>query len=167
MRPLQLLILVTVLSWSVTPSAGEPRNQGLRFDVTDARDEITQAIDATLALRVVRVPHERIPHFGWEVQVVERTAPGRGQNLLRRKTSLNGPHPSDVLAWLSRNRRFPDDRILIVPGYPYEIRIRLIDCRTQQIDDDASFTSGRIEISWRRLDLTRLESVRVPRTLVL
>jgi hypothetical protein len=45
---------------------------------------------------------------------------------------------------------------LIVSGYPYEIRIRLIDCRTEQIGDEASFVSGRIEISWRRLDLAGL-----------
>jgi hypothetical protein len=67
------------------------------------------------------------------------------------------------LAWLSRDRRFPDERVLIVPGHPYEIRIRLIECRTEQIDDDAFFASGQIEISWRRLDLAGLPKVTASR----
>ncbi|MFZ5876379.1 MAG: hypothetical protein ACOYXU_08225 [Nitrospirota bacterium] len=163
MRLLSLLILVSALSSATTSSANEPDVRGLRFDVTDGREEITQAIDATLMLRVVRVTNERVPHFGWEVQVVERTTRGRGENLLRRDTSAGGPHPSNVLAWLSHDRRYPDERILIVSGHPYEIRIRLINCRTEQIGDDASFTAGQIAISWRRLDLAGVATVRVLR----
>ncbi|HET8759769.1 MAG TPA: hypothetical protein VFN94_01780 [Nitrospiria bacterium] len=156
MRRCCLLILLASVAWSTTPAAGEPRDQTLRIDVTDSRREITQAIDATLTLRIVRVPHERAPHFGWEIQVVDRPTRGRGTNLLRPQTFSGGPHPSDVLAWLSRDRHFPDDRVLIVPGQPYEIRIRLIDCRTEQIGDAVSFVSGHVEISWRRLDLAAL-----------
>lgn len=163
MTRFRLLMLLIAISSAATSLAGKPRDQPLRVDVTDPRTEITQAIDATLMLRVVRVPHERVPHFGWEVQVVERTARGSGNNLLRRKTSSGGPHPTDVLAWLSRDRHFPDDRTLIVRGYPYEILIRLIDCRTEAIDDDASFVSGRMEISWRRLDLAGLTPIQHPR----
>lgn len=163
MTRFRLLMLLIAIFWAGTSLGGEPRDQPLRVDVTDPRNEITQAIDATLMLRVVRVPHERVPHFGWEVQVVERTTRGSGNNLLRRKTSSGGPHPTDVLAWLSRDRHFPDDRTLIVRGYPYEIRIRLIDCRTEPIDDDASFVSGRVEISWRRLDLAGLTPIQRPR----
>jgi hypothetical protein len=160
MRRCCLLILLASVAWSTTPAAGEPRDhQTLRFDVTDSRREITQAIDATLMLRIVRVPHERVPHSGWEIQVVDRATRGRGTNLLRPQTFSGGPHPSDVLAWLSRDRHFPDDRVLIVPGQPYEIRIRLIDCRTEQIGDAVSFVSGHVEISWRRLDLARLTTL--------
>jgi hypothetical protein len=159
----RLLILLTAISWAATSAAGELRDHAFRVDVIDPRNEITQAIDATLMLRVVRVPHERVPHFGWEVQVVERAAQGSRNNLLRRKTFSGGPHPTDVLAWLSRDRHFPDDRTLRVPGYPYEIRIRLIDCRTEPIGDDVSFVSGRVEISWRRLDLAGLTPIQRPR----
>jgi hypothetical protein len=153
MSGLRLLMLLTTLCWTASLWASEPGDQHLRFEITDPRDEITQAIGAVLMLRVVRVAHEQVPHFGWEVQVVERTDRGQGTNLLRRNPSSGGPHPTDILAWLSRDRHFPDDRTLIVPGYPYEIRIRLIDCRAEQINDNASFVSGHVEISWRRLDL--------------
>jgi hypothetical protein len=160
-----VLILLMVLSWTVTLSAGETLDQRLRFDVTDLRNEITRPIDTSLMLRVVRVRHHRAKHFGWEVQVVERTQQGQGHNLLRGKPSAGGPHPSDVLAWLSRDRRFPDERLLIVPGRPYELRIRLINCRTEQIDDEASFASGEIEVSWRRLDLAGLPTVSASRAI--
>ncbi|MFZ5861722.1 MAG: hypothetical protein ACOYXR_02550 [Nitrospirota bacterium] len=153
MRLVRLVTFLATIAWSATLVAGEPLAQTIRFDVTDPRDEITRDIDAALMLRVVRVRHERGSRVGWEVQVVERARLNRRNNLLRDHPSSGGPHPSDVLAWLSRERRFPDDRTLRIPGQPYEIRIRLIDCRTEQIGDDASFVSGTIEISWRRLDL--------------
>ena len=159
MSGFMILIFLMVLSWTVTPWAGDTLDHRLRFDVTDGRNEITRAINAGLMLRVVRVGHQRTKHIGWEVQVVERTPQGWGHNLLRSKSSSGGPHPSDVLAWLSRDRRFPDERLLIVPGHPYEIRIRLIECRTEQIDDHAFFASGQIEISWRRMDLAGLPTV--------
>jgi hypothetical protein len=165
MRLFRLLTFLATISWAATSLAGEPLAQAIRFDVTDPRDEITQAIDAALMLRVVRVRHERVSHLGWEVQVADRANQGRGANLLRDHPSSGGPHPSDVLAWLSRDRRFPDDRTLRVPGQPYEIRIRLIDCRTELIGDAASFLSGWIEISWRRLDLAGLPTVSASRAI--
>ena len=157
MRALRVLVLLTVGCAAARLWAGEPADQRLSFEITDPRKEVTHAIDGSLMLRVVRVPSERVEHFGWEVQVVERTA--RRRNLLRDKTYSGGPHPTDILAWLSRDRHFPDDRTLIIPGHPYEIRIRLLDCRTEQIKDTASFVSGRVEISWRRLDLARLATI--------
>jgi hypothetical protein len=123
----------------------------VRFDVTDPRETITREIDSTLQLRVVRIPHSHVAHFGWEVQVLERDA-GSSPNVLRRGVSPGGPHPSDILAWLSRDRYFPDDRRLPLPGHPYEFRIRLIDCHTERTGDDVGFVSGSVEILWRRLD---------------
>jgi hypothetical protein len=159
MSGFRVLILLMVLSETVAASTGDTLDRRLRFDVTDSRKEITKTIDVSLLLRVVRVGNQRAKHLGWEVQVVERAQQGRGHNLLRANPFSGGPHPSDILAWLSRDRLFPDQRLLIVPGYPYEIQIHLIDCRTEQIDEDASFTSGQIEIRWRRLDLAGLPAV--------
>ncbi len=73
--------------------------------------------------------------------------------MLRDRAFSGGPHPSDILAWLSRDRYFPDERTLPVPGHPYEIRIRLINCQTEPVGEDIGFVSGRVEVSWRRLDL--------------
>ena len=145
--------------WLIAPamwgySADAPPERTLRFDVTDPRETITLEIDPTLLLRVVRISHSRVAHFGWEVQVVEAGAVFSDHNLLRRGIPSTGPHPSDVLAWLSRDRYFPDDRRLLLPGYPYEIRIRLIQCRTERLGEDAGFVSGTVEVTWRRLDLS-------------
>ncbi len=153
-------LLQVWIVWWITPgaaalSADSLPAQTLRFDVTDPRDTITREIDSTLLLRVVRIAHSRVAHFGWEVQVAERGAGSVGTNVLRRGIPSGGPHPSDVLAWLSRERYFPDDRRLRLPGYPYEIRIRLIKCRTVLVGDDTGFVSGSVEITWRRLDSAR------------
>ena len=155
MRLFRLLIvlLAVVGAAGSSPASAAPPERTLRFDVTDQRDAVTRDIDSTLRLRVVRVPHSRVAHFGWEVQVVDRSAGTPAKNLLRHQTFSGGPHPTDVLAWISHERYFPDERILPVPGYPYEIRIRLIDCRTEQVGDDVGFVSWSVEVTWRRLDL--------------
>jgi hypothetical protein len=148
------LLIVSLFDAVVVGQFAEaPDNRALRFDVTDSRESITQHIDATLRLRALRIPHTGVAHFGWEIQVVEGPAGDSGRNILRSRSFSGGPHPSDVLAWLSRRRYFPDERTLPVPGYPYEIRIRLIDCRTEQIGEDIGFVSGRVEVGWRRLDV--------------
>lgn len=162
---LQLLIVWEIAPGAAALSAGPPTEQTLRFDVTDPRETITRDIDSTLLLRVVRIAHSRVAHFGWEVQVAEHGAGPAGENVLRRGVVFGGPHPSDVLAWLSRERHFPDDRRLRVPGYPYEIRIHLIDCRTARIGADSAFVSGTVEITWRRLDSAARQSlIRVSRS---
>jgi hypothetical protein len=150
---LQLLIVWWIAPGAAALSAPSLPEQTLRFDVTDPRETITVEIDSTLLLRVVRITHSRVAYFGWEVQVAERGSGSVETNVLRRGIPSDGPHPSDVLAWLSRERHFPDDRRLPVPGYPYEIRIRLIDCRTTRVGEDTGFVSGSVEITWHRLDL--------------
>lgn len=148
-----LLIVSLVAATAVGPSVDATPDRALWFDVTDPRESITASIDSTLRLRAVRISHARVPHFGWEVQVVEDPTNASGTNVLRDRSFSGGPHPSDLLAWLSRSRYFPDERTLPVPGHPYEIRIRLIDCRTENLGEDIGFVSGRVEVSWRRLDL--------------
>lgn len=152
-RSLFLLLIVSLVAAVVAYSADATLDRALRFDVTDPRKAITAKIASTLRLRAVRISHARVPHFGWEVQVVEGPTDAAGTNVLRDRSFSGGPHPSDVLAWLSRRRYFSDERTLPVPGHPYEIRIRLIDCRTEQVGEDIGFVSGRVEVSWRRLDL--------------
>jgi hypothetical protein len=149
---LRLFIIWWITLEAAALSAAPPHDRTLRFDVTDPRETISREIDSTLLLRVVRITHSRVAHFGWEVQVAERRSGSAETNVLRRGIPSDGPHPSDVLAWLSRERHFPDDRRLPVPGYPYEIRIRLIDCRTTRVGEDTGFVSGSVEITWRRLD---------------
>ncbi len=148
-----LFALLIISLASPIVSADQPTERAVRFDVTDPRPSITWTIDSTLHLRAVRISHAQVPHFGWEIQVVEGAAGSSAKNILRSRSFSGGPHPSDVLAWLSRERYFPDQRTLPVPGYPYELRIRLIDCRTDQVGDAVGFVSGSVEVSWRRLDL--------------
>lgn len=144
--------IVLLMLLATTPTTAVRSETGLRFDVTDPRDVIIRTMDSSLALRVVRVRHSRVAHFGWEVQVVERSAGASGRSLLRHRSFSGGPHPTDVLAWLSHERYYPDERTLPVLGYPYEVRIRLIDCRTEQVGEDVGFVSGSVVVTWRRLD---------------
>lgn len=153
MKQLFFALLTVSLAHPIAVFADEPADRAIRFEVTDPRPLITWTIDSTLQVRAVRISHADVPHFGWEVQVVEGAASASSKNVLRGRSFSGGPHPSDVLAWLSREQYFPDYRTLPVPGYPYELRIRLIDCRTDLVGDTVGFVSGSVEVSWRRLDL--------------
>lgn len=152
-RSLFLILIVSLAAAVVGYSAYAAPDRALRFDVTDPRELISVSIDSTLRLRAVRISHVHVPHFGWEIQVVEDSTGAVGANVLRNRSFSGGPHPSDILAWLSRDRYFPDERTLPVPGHPYEIRIRLINCKTEPVGEDIGFVSGRVEVAWRRLDL--------------
>ena len=48
--------------------------------------------------------------------------------------------------------------MLPVYGYPYEIRIRLVDCRTAGSGANAVFAAGTIEVAWRRAPIRRTEN---------
>jgi hypothetical protein len=116
----------------------------IRIDVTDTVAVVERPLGPRLLLRVTRA------WAGWIVSVVRRPARQDSPNLLYHSRSWHGPYITDVLAWLHAQQRMPDERILPVYRYPYEIRIRLIDARTLGTGEDAHFTGGTLEVAWRR-----------------
>jgi hypothetical protein len=136
-----------------------PFTAALRFDVTDTTAAFEHSLGDSLVLRV-----SREGSLGWIVSVVRRSPEPNQPNLLYHSRAWHGPYPTDVLAWSFKSRYFPDERLLPVYGYPYEIRIRLIDCRTAGRREHIVFAAGTIEVAWRRGSIhRRLGARRLPR----
>jgi hypothetical protein len=126
----------------------------IRLNVADTTSLIERPIGRALVLQLRRVPQGRLTRFGWQVAVLRRPVRPGGWNLLYHSRNLHGPYPTDILAWIQQRQYYPDERVLSVYGQPYEIRIRLIDCRTSGTGEDAQFETGTIEVGWRRALLT-------------
>ncbi len=136
-------------SWAA-PQDTTPFTVAFRFSVTDTTETMEHPLGPSLLLRV-----RREGSLGWTVSVVRRSSGLYSRNLLYHSRLWHGPYPTDVMAWSYQSRRFPDERLLPVYGYPYEIRIRLIDCRTSGTGDDVVFEAGTIEVAWRRAPVVR------------
>lgn len=127
----------------------------VRFVVTDTTEAYECPLGSSLGLRV-----RREPPMGWVVSVTAKSSEADSPNLLYHSRSWRGPYPTDVFAWSHQRRFFPDERILPVYGHPYEIRVRLVDCRTSGAGDDAVFEAGTIEVAWRRAPVERVSDDR-------
>jgi len=124
----------------------------LRFPVTDTTRMFEHPLDSGLVIRVVRQADADSRHMGWWVAVVRTSAKGDDFfNLLYHSTYWHGPYPTDLYAWHYGKTRFPDERILPVYGYPYELRVRCPGCKTRGQGPDVRFTEGVVEVGWRRL----------------
>ncbi|MGH7590155.1 MAG: hypothetical protein ACREL2_01845 [Gemmatimonadales bacterium] len=143
------LILLTTLATSATgrptPPDTTPFTVAVRFTATDTTPRFEESLGTALLLRV-----EREPPDGWVVSVVRRGAGTDPRNLLFHSRRWHGPYPTDVFAWSFRQRYFPDERVLPVYGYPYEVRIRLVGCHASGTGATAVFDAGTIEVAWRR-----------------
>lgn len=144
-----LLALGVVLLTSL-PAASEDRWRRVLVPVTDTRPAVDELIAPDLLLRIVRVPHARIRHFGWSVEVVAYPRVPDSPNLLVPADSRQGSSPVDVLAWMTRQSDGPGERRLAVRGHPYEVRIRVVDVTTEVVGEDTGFLAGVLEVSWRR-----------------
>ncbi len=127
-----------------------PYTVAVRFDVRDTTAEFVRPLGPSLVLRV-----RREARAGWTVAVVRRSSESKARNLLVHSREWHGPYPTDVLAWSYQGRVFPDVRVLPVYGYPYEVRVRLIECRTVGSGDDTVFEAGTIEVGWRHAPVVR------------
>jgi hypothetical protein len=115
------------------------------FDVADSRGTIYHDIGNDLVLRAVK------QDVGWSVQVTRKPAGRKSSwNLLFRSSRWHGPHPSDIYAWHVKERYFSNERVLAVRGYPYEVRVALINPLVEGEGPQARFKSGTVRISWRR-----------------
>ena len=150
---ISLVLLTTVIAAPLGTAAAQdttPFTVALRFAVTDTTPLFEQPLDSSLLLRV-----ERVPPYGWIVRVVRRGAGSDQPNLLYHSHQWHGPYPTQVFAWSFQQHYFPDERVLPVYGYPYEVRVRLLDCRATGSGASAVFEAGTIEVAWRRAPIQR------------
>jgi hypothetical protein len=124
--------------------------QGLRFFATDTKELFEYQVGRDLTVRVRRAVDAQGSHFGWDLSVVDRRL-SRSPNFLYECLCGHGPRPNDLYAWHFRSGP-ASDRILPIYGYPFELHVRFVDWRINDGDaTKAQFTSGTIEIGWRRL----------------
>lgn len=148
---LPLVIALGALAPGQTaPRDTTPYTVAVRFEVTDTTEVFERPLGPSLLLRV-----QREGRSGWVVAVVRRSSRPDQPNLLYHSRRWHGPYPTDVLAWSYQRRLFPDVRVLLVRGYPYKVRVRLIDCRTSGSGDGAAFEAGTIEVGWRHISSPR------------
>ena len=158
MIALALVPALSVLALVRPPAQDStPFTVALRFDVTDTTATFERPLGDSLVLRV-----RREGSSGWIVSVVPRSSPDE-PNLLYHSLRWHGPYPTDVLAWSSQRGYFPGERLLPVYGYPYEIRIRLIDARTTGSGGSAVFEAGTIDVAWRRAPIQHRLGTAPPR----
>jgi len=144
-----LLAVLAVLLLNGLHLEGKQKHGGsLTFDVRDKREVITRSIDKHLLLRVERADKLAQEPVGWDIQVVRKPFDVNSGNLLYHSREWHGPYPSQVEAWHVADRYFPNERELEVRGYPYELRIILIN--PVVAGDGSSFVSGEIKIIWKR-----------------
>ena len=148
MKKALLAILAVLLLNGLNTEATQKRGGSLTFDVGDERKVITRSIDKHLLLRVVRVDSGTQGDFSRDIQVVRKPFHINSSNLLYHSREWHGPYPSQVDAWQVAKEYFPNERKLDVRGYPYEVKIILID--PVVAGDEPSFVSGKIKIIWKR-----------------
>jgi hypothetical protein len=124
----------------------------IRFPVTDTTRVFEHSLDSGLVISVFRQADADWRHMGWWVAVMRTPAPDDNSfNLLYHSRYWHGPYPTDLYAWHYGKTRFPNERILPVYGYPYELRVRCPGCKTAGQGQDAHFMEGIVEVGWRRL----------------
>lgn len=124
----------------------QARNK-ISIDVTDTRKVITRDVNKNLLLRLVKdsINHE---HFCWYVEVFRKPYRKNSANLIyTNKTGVTSDR-SQVCAWQVSEQYFPNERELKVRGYPFAVKIALINPATEGTESSARFVSGTLEVSW-------------------
>jgi hypothetical protein len=122
----------------------------LRFPVTDTTPLFERALGSALTVQVRREADVQGVPGGWSVAVVRLGGGPEAFNLLYHSRAWHGSYPTDLFAWIHEDHYFPDERVLPVYDYPYELRLRCVDCVTAKTARGVEFISGRVEVGWRR-----------------
>ena len=133
----------------------------LTFPVTDERPGFTVEIGRDVVLQVRRAVDAQGRHFGWDFVATDRRL-GNSPNFFYDCFCGHGPRPHDLYAWHFAGGYFPAERILPIYGYPFEVRVRCLDC--QVLGDggtEARFTAGTLDIGWRRLATANPRQLRI------
>ena len=149
-RVLPIVAMLFILHlWSL--AGGQNSGGSLTFSVVDERKVIARNIDRDLLLRVVKDSSIKQQNFGWDVQVIQKPFDSKSlSNLLYHSREWHGPYPSQVDAWHVTEKYFQNERELEVRGYPYRLKIVLVNPVVEGTGSDTRFVSGRVKISWRR-----------------
>lgn len=122
----------------------------LSIDLTDNRKLFTRNIGKNLLLRVVKDSSVSQEHFCWNVEVVRKPFRKNSANLIYTNKTGTTADASQVCAWQVGDQYFPNERKIETRGYPFVIKISLVQPKTEVKEADSRFTSGRLEISWTR-----------------
>ena len=145
MRKILLITIAAFFLHNFVVDAKQKPANSFSFDTADSRSTIYRDISKDLALRAVK------EEMGWKVQVARKPINQKSSwNLLYHSLKWHGPYPSEVYAWHVTNQYFPNERTLDVRGYPYEVRIVLVNPIVEGEGSQARFQSGTVIISWRR-----------------
>jgi len=152
-----MLSILLVASMQASAATRQPSQDTLgfrtlvSFPVTDTTELFERPLGAALLVQIHREMDVNRTPGGWYVAVVRRPADPDQPNLLYHSYAWHGPYPTDLLAWIHAEQYYPDERVLPVYEYPYELRLRCAACTTTGTGADAQFTAGTVEIAWRRL----------------
>lgn len=122
----------------------------LSINLTDKRKLFTRNIGKNLLLRVVKDSSASQEHFCWNVEVFRKSRRKNSANLIYTNKVGVTADPSQICAWQVPEQYFPNEREIEVRGYPYAIKIALVEPKTEGKESDARFISGNLEITWTR-----------------
>ena len=123
----------------------------MRFSVTDTTALFERALGSKLMVQMRREADADGDSGGWSIAVVRQPPGPDRRNLLYHSWAWHGPYPSDLLAWSHETGYYPDERILPVYDYPYELRLRCQECTTVTAAHEVAFAGGTVEVGWRRI----------------
>jgi hypothetical protein len=122
--------------------ADEPTDKPvLSFSLTATNQSFSHQLTSGLMLRV---EHDAL---GWEVGVFQGDSE---DSLLYPQRNWHGAYPCQISAWSYCTQAFPDERIIPIRGYKSTVRILLIDAVVSGEPGKEQFTSGRVEIYWKK-----------------
>lgn len=149
-KSLFIVIFSFVFCIGQTLQTNAQSSDSLSVSITDKRKIITRNIDKNLLLRVVKDSSVKHEHFGWLVEVVRQPYKRSSRNLIYTNPAGVGADASQVYAWHIAGNEFPSEREIKVRGYPYSVKISLINGKSDGNGPDARFISGTLRISWER-----------------
>jgi hypothetical protein len=123
----------------------------LRFPVTDTTPLFERPLGRALLVQVRREVDAQNVAGGWYIAVVRQPARAESRNLLFHSWAWHGPYPTDLFAWIHEECYYPDERILPVYDYPYELRLRCEACVTAKTARGVEFTEGTVAVGARRI----------------
>jgi hypothetical protein len=145
-----IVIFSIVFCFGQIVEANAQSSGSVSVSLTDKRKIITRSINKNLLLRVVKDSSIKHKHFGWLVEVVRQPYRRNSRNLIYTNPAGVGADPSQIYAWHITENEFPNEREIKVRGYPYSVKISLINGKTAGNREDARFVSGTLQINWRR-----------------